>query len=526
MTAKTPIQRQTRATDKERLAAATKAEMAENMARLLHELEVHRVELEMQNETLRQSQIALEESRDSYLDLYELAPIGYLALDDQGRIEKINLAGATLLGVNRSQVISQRFVQFVADQDGKRWNELLLGTLRYGEKSNGELRLRRKNDNALHIQIDCRKVVTGVFLTLIDISEQKRIEAQLVSSRKRYLALFLDATDAIAVADSEGNLEEVNDRFAALLGYPSEELRGISIERIHPVEELPLIRKHFAGIFGTGSSDSLETVVLCKNGRRVEVEIRPTLIELGNRCVAQGVFIDLTERRCQEQQRIEQERLQRNALVREVHHRIKNNLQSVSGLLQRELGKFTELNPRLQTAIGQVNAIAVVHGLQCDDRSETVRLCDSIRNICKSVAELSLRPVNFTIENEQSTFRPSQIASDEAVSVALVLNELILDAVKHSPPEGFAPTVSLTANGNSADIVIRNAVGNGGAPGIDIDAGRGLGTGLRLVRSLLPETGARVTYEADQDKVMLTRLTLTAPVIAAWNHQQQGTGCD
>jgi len=358
-----------------------------------------------------------------------------------------------------------------------------------------------------------------------DISKRVEFAAQLIESRKRYVALFRDATDPIAIGTRDGTLEEVNPRFAALLGYEEDELRGMSVERIHPAEELPRIREEFARIFSTGRLAPIESLVLCKDGRRVEVEIRATLIELGDHTVAQGRFIDLTERRRQEQLRLEQERLQRNALVREVHHRIKNNLQSVSGLLQRELGKFTELNPRLQTAIGQVNAIAVVHGLQCDHPSETVRLCDSVRNICKSVAELSLRPVNFTIENEQTTFRPTQIASDEAVSVALVLNELILNAVKHSPPEGFAPTVSLTADGSSADVVIRNAIKNGGGPEIDIDGGQGLGTGLRLVRSLLPETGARATYEADQENVMLTRLTLTAPVIAAWNHQQQGTGC-
>lgn len=512
MSAEKPPRRQLHATDEEQSAAATDPEVAANMARLVHELEVHRVELETQNETLRQSQFALVESRDRYFELYELAPIGYLAVDDQGRIASINLAGAALLGVDRSQLVSRHFAQFVAGQGGKRWNDLLLSTLRHHEDTSGELLLRRRNGSSFEAQIDCRKATTGVFLTLIDISEQKRIEAQLITATKRYLALFLDATDAIAVADSDGKLEEVNARFGELLGYPEEELRGISIGRIHPVEELPRIREHFAGIFSTGSGDSLETQVLCKDGRRVEVEIRPTLIELGDRLVAKGVFIDLTERRRQEQQRIEQERLQRNALVREVHHRIKNNLQSVSGLLQRELGKFMELNPRLHTAISQVNAIAVVHGLQCDDPEEAIRLCDSVRNICRTVAELSLRPVNFIIEHEQTTFRPAQIASDEAVSVALVLNELILNAVKHSPPDGFIPTVSLSANGNSATVLIRNAVRH--SPGFDIATGQGLGTGLRLVRSLLPDKGAHLSYEQDNEYVMLTRLGLAAPVIA------------
>lgn len=523
MTGRKQPRRTSRAAAKEHIAATTD-ELAAKTDRLVHELDVHRLELKMQNEALREAQIALEESRNSYVDLYELAPIGYLALDDRGRIAKINLAGALLFGVDRSQLISRPFTQFVANEDRNRWNELWLASLDECGIESSEFLLSRRDDTTIRVQIDCRKTSTGMFLTLVDIGKQKRFEAELDSSRKRYLALFRDSTDAVAIANQEGKLEEVNARFAALLGYAEDELRGMSIDRIHPEAELQRIARHFGLIFSTGMAGPLETLVLRKDRRLVEVEIRPALIELGDRQVAQGVFIDLTERRRQEQQRIEQEALQRNALVREVHHRIKNNLQSVSGLLQRELGKFTELNPRLQTAIGQVNAIAVVHGLQCDHPSETVRLCDSIRKICKSVAELSLRAVNLTIENEATNFRPTQIASDDAVSVALVLNELILNAVKHSPPESFAPTVSLNADGSSADIVIRNAVRSGGCPVIDIEASRGLGTGLRLVRSLLPETGARVTYESAQENVMLTHLTLTAPVIATWSHKQS-PGC-
>jgi PAS domain S-box-containing protein len=350
-----------------------------------------------------------------------------------------------------------------------------------------------------------------------DISKRVQFEEQLIASRRRYLALFRDATDAIAIGNQEGRLEEVNARFAAMLGYDEAELRGIPIERIHPAEELARVGEHFGQIFSSGTSRPLETLVLCKDGRRVEVEIRPTLIQLGDREVAQGVFIDLTERRRQEQQRIEHERQQRNALVREVHHRIKNNLQSVSGLLQRELGKFMELDPRLRTAIGQVNAIAAVHGLQCADPSETIRLYDSVRSICQTVAQLSMQPVRFEIENELTDFTSVQIASEDAVSVALVLNELILNAVKHSPADGVEPTVSLSADGDSAVVVIRNAVKS--LPEFNIDTGRGIGTGLRLVSSLLPEQGAQLRHELDAAGDMLTTLTLTPPVVQ--HHQEK-----
>ncbi|MCX7166960.1 MAG: hypothetical protein NTV11_11885, partial [Rhodocyclales bacterium] len=138
---------------------------------------------------------------------------------------------------------------------------------------------------------------------------------------------------------------------------------------------------------------------------------------------------------------------------------------------------------------------------------------------CKTVSDLSQRPVLFDIEHEQTTFRPVRIDSDEAIPVALVLNELILNSVKHSPEGGRDPTVSLSADGISARIVIRNALG--AAPDFNIDTGQGLGTGLRLVRSLLPDQGAQLIYESDAEGFMLTTLRLTSPVVTTQDHRRQ-----
>jgi two-component sensor histidine kinase len=119
-----------------------------------------------------------------------------------------------------------------------------------------------------------------------------------------------------------------------------------------------------------------------------------------------------------------------------------------------------------------------------------------------------------------------QVASDEAVSVALILNELILNAVKHSPPDGIAPTVSLTADGSCAEIVISNAVKNRRATDvdvvIDVDAGQGLGTGLRLVRSLLPDHGAKLEHALDAAGFMLTTLRLASPVVGNIHSKEAG----
>jgi PAS domain S-box-containing protein len=304
-----------------------------------------------------------------------------------------------------------------------------------------------------------------------------------------------------------------------MLGYSEEELLTMSFVDITHPDDVKLNLWNIDGLAAHEADHfSMEKRYVRKDGEIVWVSLNVVAVRAtsGTEGHTVGLAEDITERKQAEEQRLAFARQQRDTLVREVHHRIKNNLQSVAGLLQRELGQFTELNPRLEAAISQVNAIAVVHGLQSIHADEAIRLCDNVSSICKTVSELSQRPVLFHIEHEQTAFRPARIENSEAVSIALVINELILNAVKHSPQDSPAPTVSLSTNGSSAQLLIRNAVSQ--AHEFDIDTGAGLGTGLRLVRSLLPPEGAHLDYERDGAGFMLTRLKLTTPVVTKQDH--------
>ena len=84
--------------------------------RLHHELQVHQVELEMQNAELRQARDELETALEKYTDLYDFAPVGYFTLDRKGTIRRVNLTGAGLVGVERSRLVGQRFGLFVTDE--------------------------------------------------------------------------------------------------------------------------------------------------------------------------------------------------------------------------------------------------------------------------------------------------------------------------------------------------------------------------------------------------------------------------
>ena len=90
---------------------------SEQTQRLVHELQVHQIELEMQNEELRRVQEKLEAARDLYFDLYDQAPVGYLTLDHQGLIQRANLMLSTLLGIERAGLINLPLTRFIASED-------------------------------------------------------------------------------------------------------------------------------------------------------------------------------------------------------------------------------------------------------------------------------------------------------------------------------------------------------------------------------------------------------------------------
>ena len=89
-------------------AVPNKTDIPSETQRLLHELQVHQIELEMQNEELQQARTKVEEGLSRYTDLYEFAPVGYLTLNREGEIQQVNLTGARLLGLERSHLVGKR----------------------------------------------------------------------------------------------------------------------------------------------------------------------------------------------------------------------------------------------------------------------------------------------------------------------------------------------------------------------------------------------------------------------------------
>jgi len=150
---------------------------------LLHELLVHKIELEMQNEELRRAHSELEEARDRYADLYEFAPFAYININREGQIKDINLTGATILGGDRAKLIKNRFAQFVGPEDKDRWNRLFMNMMQITkfEKQEFSLVMAKLDGTLFNAYLNClRKSASDVSsilrITLVDIDRIKAEE--------------------------------------------------------------------------------------------------------------------------------------------------------------------------------------------------------------------------------------------------------------------------------------------------------------------------------------------------------------
>ncbi|MEW6515237.1 MAG: PAS domain S-box protein [Pseudomonadota bacterium] len=351
----------------------------------------------------------------------------------------------------------------------------------------------------------------GLVISHSNITERKQAEDALRESEESYRSLVATSLDAVLMTAPDGRILLANEAAARMFECSVEEVcrrgRNGVVDLTDP--RLPLLVAERAR---TGRVHG-ELTFVRSDGTKFPGEVSSVLYGDRNGEVRSSMVIrDISERKLAEAERQAAMERQRDTLVREVHHRIKNHLQGVSGMLRGMVSNYPESAIPLGKAIEKVRAIAQVYGLQssCDDAR--VRLCDLVR----TSAENMIGAVSIVCDLPPAG-NEAILAPEETVPLALVVNELLTNALKHI--ESVDPQrpvkVEVSIREQAACVEIRS--GPAQFPqGFDFVRQKGIGTGLELVAALLPPQGSRLEFRQEADEV-LVRLVLESPVISAIN---------
>jgi len=287
---------------------------------LVHELQVHQIELETQAEELRNAQLALVESRDKYLDLYDFAPIGYLSLTDKALIEDVNLSGAALLGVLRNDLINHGIGRFILPGDLEKWDQYFIKVRQHIGKQVCTLMFTREDGSIFParlegVQTTVSGAATKVRITFNDISDIWQIEA--LKEREMQLRATLEATaDGILAVDNQGKILQASRRFAEIWKIPPSLMEGgndrILLDFVlDQLTDPEAFLKKVQLLYGSDAVD-MDTLIF-KDNRVIERYSFPMIMD-GARIGRVWSFRDITDRKRAEELLQESEEMFRTLL--------------------------------------------------------------------------------------------------------------------------------------------------------------------------------------------------------------------
>ena len=316
-------------------------------ARLVHELQVHQIELEMQNEELQQARKHAETLLAQYNDLFHFAPTGYVILDREGGIRLVNVTGARLFGVERARLVNRRFGLFVAEGDRRTFSDFLQNVFASPAKACCEVTLPQEDSHPLVLQIEGTRSADGqeCRAVVLDITARKRADESL----RLESAALQAAADAIVITDRAGVIEWVNPAFTQLTGYTAEEALGKNPrDLIKSGKHAPAFYKEFWETILAGRPWHGEMINRRKDGSLYTEDQTVTSILDAAGAITHFIAIkeDMTERQQLETQYRQAQKMDSvGQLASGIAHDFNNLLTVINGMAELALEQISQDTP-------------------------------------------------------------------------------------------------------------------------------------------------------------------------------------
>ena len=507
-------------------ARVPKALPRDDILELIHELEVHQVELELQNEELRRSQSEIEVSRKKYFDLYDLAPIGYVTLDRNGLIREINLTGAELLGREKRYLMGSRFARFVNQSDQDNFHKFCRRLFEAGGREEAELRL----SSGQRLPMDV--LLSGV---AIQDSEGNLNVCQIaitnITSRKRaenWLRKLIETTqDGVVSIDRGGHIALFNFAAEKMFGYSAAEVTG---KKVNILMAEPYAGEHdgyIARYEQTGEARVIGKIRAVaarrKNGEIFPIDLSVNEVDESNEGRYVAFIRDMTEKAHLQAQLVEKAQL---AVIGEtaakIVHEIANPMNGMFmniQLLERRVAPAAD--EVVTTSIKRIgNEVSRLKNLLYDFRSfsrpETydlrpTALADIAREVCAlESAAYAAKGIRLELAIDPSL---PHVLADRAKLKQALLN--LCKNAEEAMPEGGTLTLRLRASDGKMILEVCDT-GIGVPEGLNLlepfatTKPLGSGLGLVIVRQIVACHQGELSYVSATGKG--TSFSLALPV--------------
>jgi len=450
--------------------------------------------------SLADSDEALHHSEKRHRELVENLNEGIWVIDQDDRTTFVNPRMADMLGYTIEEMSGKHLFDFM-DERCAALARHHLERRREGIKEQHDFEFRRKDGTLLVATLETAPVFdedgryAGASAAVMDITRRRRVEEereavlrQLDHERAKLNAIISSAPEGIVVVDQDGQIVMTNPTADRLYGgtvpqgYRS---AGSAAPRMcypdgrpYDPEDLPLRRAALDGQTHT----NLEIALVWPNGERRDLleNTAPIHDAQGRLAGAVGVFQDISEEHAFRAELVRRTE-QLETLIREAHHRIRNNLQSVISLLELERGHMDATSVgSLDRCVSRIRAIAMVHRMLTTEPTSSVPLLTLLKGLAELAQATYLGQDDTRIEIGV-TGRNMAVSSKAATSLAIVVNELIANAAIHAFADRREGRINVTVSGGDGEPVAIAVADNGrGCPGPVTE-----GTGLQLARQIV-----------------------------------------
>jgi PAS domain S-box-containing protein len=383
----------------------------------------------------------------------EAAPNAMIMIDVRGNIQLLNSQAERLFGYERSQLLGKSIEVLLPPYLRAIHRAVRAAYMRTPETrrmgAGRDLFGLRRDGVEIPIEIGLNPISTRagsfVLASIIDITERKRAEQALRASEERFRLLVEDAPNAMIMVDAAGKIALLNGEAERLFGYERAELVGKPIESLLP-ERLGAEHSRLRGEYllaprvrTMGAGRDLYGVR--RDGTEVPVEIGLNPIRTAEGTFVLASVVDITERK-RAQEQIRAALMEKTLLLDEIHHRVKNNLQVITSLLNLQAGRARD--PAVRASISEsrdrVQAMALIHQLLFERRDwSLVQLAPYLRRLADLLSSTYGRGrVQLDVEADEV-----ELDVQRAVPCGLLVNELVTNAFKHAFPREATGRISV-----------------------------------------------------------------------------------